>query len=626
MALGMCSTGILRGVGDARRAMYVTLAGGIAAAIMDPILIFGLDLGITGAAISTLLSRFALLAVGLHGAIVVHRLVRLPDFSAFRTTLRPFFSIGGPAVMTQLATPVGNAYVTAEIAAFGDGAVAGWAIIGRLIPVAFGVIFSLSGAVGPILGQNYGAKLYHRLFETMRDALIFTMLYVLVVWGLLALFAGGIADIFRAQNEARELVVFFCVFASASFLFNGALFVANAAFNNLGFALYSTVLNWGRSTLGVIPFVWVGAHHFGAIGVIGGWALGAVVFGIAAVFLCFRVVASIESRDRPDHDQLPGPPPTAQSPFSHRQGGNAGLAGRLPDPLFQGALELAPYLVIDRLGGLDDLRRLEEIHHPEIGNGRLDEDIRRLHPQLQFEDRAHHQLRRAVEAVNGLRDVARIAARRADDVNAEGDVGLADDMVVGHRIEDAAVDEDAAVAAHRAEQRRNSRGSRQRRPQFAFGKDSLVMAVEIGGDHVQRYAEGGKFVRDDVRHEVLDDALHVELAKTETAVDRRRDRGRAAEQPGDDVGAVAGKALRVFPDLPAGHAAGHCRAHDGANGGAADGDRTDAHVVEGADDVDMRQAARAAATEGHGDRRIAGTARHGCLVFASRLVHRLRKS
>ncbi|MCI5078532.1 MATE family efflux transporter [Oricola sp.] len=317
MALGMCTTGILRGVGDARRAMYVTLAGGAAAAVLDPLLIFGLDLGLQGAAISTVLSRIVLLAVGLHGAVVVHKLIARPDIAVLREAMRPFFNIGGPAVMTQLATPVGNAYVTAQIASFGDGAVAGWAIIGRLIPVAFGVIFSLSGAVGPILGQNYGAKLYHRLFETMRDALIFTTIYVLVIWGLLALSSGLVADVFRAEGEARELVVFFCLFAAASFLFNGALFVANAAFNNLGFALYSTVLNWGRSTLGVIPFVWLGAQWYGAIGVIAGWALGAVVFGVAAVFACFRVIASIEQRDRRDHDDnLPSPPPTAQSPFS----------------------------------------------------------------------------------------------------------------------------------------------------------------------------------------------------------------------------------------------------------------------------------------------------------------------
>ncbi|QKV20649.1 MATE family efflux transporter [Oricola thermophila] len=324
MAIGMCTTGILRGIGDARRAMYVTLAGGIAAAIMDPILIFGLDLGLTGAALSTLFSRVVLLLVGLHGAVIVHRLVRLPNTATFREMLRPFLTIGGPAVLTQLATPAGNAYVTAQIASFGDGAVAGWAIIGRLIPVAFGVIFALSGAVGPILGQNYGAKLYDRLYQTMRDALIFTTIYVLAIWGLLALFSGGIADLFRAQGEARELVVFFCLFASASFLFNGALFVANSAFNNLGYAFYSTILNWGRSTLGIIPFVWIGSQHFGATGVIAGWALGAVVFGVAAVALCFRVIASIESRDRHDDDLLPGPPPAAHSPFTTGKGATLG--------------------------------------------------------------------------------------------------------------------------------------------------------------------------------------------------------------------------------------------------------------------------------------------------------------
>jgi putative MATE family efflux protein len=316
MAVGMCTTGILRGVGDAKRSMYVTLGGGAAAAVFDPLFIFGFDLGLQGAAISTVISRVVLLAIGLHGAVIVHRLVRMPDFATLGAAARPFFAIGGPAVFTQLATPVGNAYVTAQIAGFGDAAVAGWAIIGRLLPVAFGVIFSLSGAVGPILGQNYGAKLYPRLEQTMRDALIFTTLYVLVVWGLLALFSGQIAGLFGARGEARDLVIFFCTFASASFLFNGALFVSNAAFNNLGFAFYAAILNWGRSTLGVIPFVWIGAQYYGATGVIAGWALGAVVFGIAAVFICFRVIASIEQRDRPDHDRMPGPPPTAHSPFS----------------------------------------------------------------------------------------------------------------------------------------------------------------------------------------------------------------------------------------------------------------------------------------------------------------------
>lgn len=323
VAIGMGASGILRAVGDARRAMYVTLIGGAVSAVLDPILIFGFDLGVTGAAIATNISRLAILGIGLHGAIVVHDLVRLPDPRALFSVARPFFVIAGPAVMTQLATPVGNAYVTAQIARFGDDAVAGWAVIGRLIPVAFGAIFALSGAVGPILAQNLGGRRYDRLRSAMRDALVFTIIYVLVVCAILAGFAGPIADLFGATGHARELIVFFCVFAAISFLFNGGLFVANAAFNNLGYAFYSTVFNWGRSTLGVIPFVWVGAQLYGAIGVIAGWALGAVVFGIAAVIVCFRVIGTIEHRD--DAEPPVGPvPPTAQSPFTSAKGATLG--------------------------------------------------------------------------------------------------------------------------------------------------------------------------------------------------------------------------------------------------------------------------------------------------------------
>jgi Na+-driven multidrug efflux pump len=310
----MCTTGILRGVGDAKRAMYVTLAAGLAAAILDPLLIFGFGLGLEGAAIANVLSRFVMLAVGLHGAWYVHRLLRWPNRPILADSVRPFFAIGIPAVLTQIATPVGNTYVTVEVAAFGDEAVAGWAIIGRLVPVAFGVIFALSGAVGPILGQNHGAGRHDRLLSTMRDSLIVTAAYVLVMWALLALFAEQIAALFGARGLSREMILFFCHFAAGSFLFNGAIFVASAAFNNLGYPTYSTLFNWGRSTLGVVPFVWLGASLYGAVGVIAGWGLGAVLFGIVSVVVCFRVIRRI---DAPPSDGAPlSVPPSAQSPYS----------------------------------------------------------------------------------------------------------------------------------------------------------------------------------------------------------------------------------------------------------------------------------------------------------------------
>ena len=298
LGIGMCLAGLLRALGDAKRAMYVTLGAGAATALLDPLLIFGFGLGINGAAIATGLARLTMLAIGWHGVVRVHGLVARPVRAVFVREWRPFLAIGGPAVLTQLATPVGNAVVTASIAAFGDDAVAGWAVIIRLIPVAFGAIFALSGAVGPILGQNLGARRYDRLRSTVHDSLRVTLVYVLAVWALLALLAGPIASLFGATGQARELIVFFCVFVAGSFVFNGALFVANAAFNNLGYALYSTLLNWSRATLGVMPFVWLGGHWFGAKGVLAGYGLGVVAFGIGGVLLCLRVVDRLEHRPR----------------------------------------------------------------------------------------------------------------------------------------------------------------------------------------------------------------------------------------------------------------------------------------------------------------------------------------
>ncbi len=290
IGMGMCCSALLRAVGDARGSMSLTLFSGAASAMLDPLCIFGLGLGLDGAALSQWIARSALVALGVWMVMRKHDLLRLPSLAVVRDALPAFMGIGLPAVLTQIATPVGNAFVTHAIAPFGDAAVAGWSVVVRLIPVSFVVLFALSGAIGPIVGQNLGAQRFDRLRQTLRHSLALVLVYVAVVWLLLALGANLIVDIFGAQGEAREVIVFFCRFVAGSFAFNGALFVANAAFNNLGFAFYSTALNWGRATLGVAPFVWVGAELSGTQGIMAGYGLGVVAFGITGIWLCFKTL------------------------------------------------------------------------------------------------------------------------------------------------------------------------------------------------------------------------------------------------------------------------------------------------------------------------------------------------
>ena len=296
LGAGMCISALLRALGDGKRAMYVTLSAAAAVAVLDPLFIFGFGWGLDGAALATGAARVVMVCVGLYGLVRVHHLLALPTQADLLATARPFFAIGLPSILTQVATPVGNAFVTAAIAPYGDSAVAGWAIVGRIIPVAFAALYGLSGAVGPILGQNLGARRYDRLHSTMADSLKVVVVYVLVMWLLMALFSGVIADAFGATGEGREVIVFFCQFVAASFVFNGAVFVANAAFNNLGFVLYSTALNWGRATLGVAPFIWLGGQWYGVKGVLAGYGLGVVLFGVVGVWGCFKVLRTLEQR------------------------------------------------------------------------------------------------------------------------------------------------------------------------------------------------------------------------------------------------------------------------------------------------------------------------------------------
>jgi putative MATE family efflux protein len=296
MAIGMGLSGILRAVGDAKRAMYVTLAGGIATAALDPLLIFGLQMGVDGAAIATVLSRLIFAAVGLHGAVKVHGLIARPSPAKIATDARPLLGIAGPAILTNLATPVASAAVAAIMARFGDKAIAALAIIDRLVPVAFGALFAMSGAVGPILGQNWGAGRYDRMRTALTDSVILAGIYVLFMWGVLVLSRNALADLFQATGLAAEIISVFAFVSGPMWLALGALFVANASFNNLGFPLYSTAFNWGRATLGAIPLAWIGATLDGPRGVLIGVALGAAIFGFAALVMAYRVIATLEAR------------------------------------------------------------------------------------------------------------------------------------------------------------------------------------------------------------------------------------------------------------------------------------------------------------------------------------------
>jgi putative MATE family efflux protein len=295
-AVGMAMSGLLRAVGDARRAMYVTLIGGVVTAFTDPLLIFGFGLGVYGAAWATVISRLVFLSVGAYGAIHIHGLVGRPTSKAMIHDFSPIVAIGAPAILANLATPAAAVYSTRVFSDFGEAAVAAIAVTDRIIPVAFGVIFALTGSIGPVLAQNLGAKLMDRVQRALTQSFVLSIGYVIAAWAILFLATPWIIFAFDARGESAHFIAFFCAFGVSAWAFIACLFVANAAFNNLGFPVLATLFNWGRATLGTAPFVTIGAAYWGVEGGMMGIAAGSAVFGLGAVATAYWVTARLARR------------------------------------------------------------------------------------------------------------------------------------------------------------------------------------------------------------------------------------------------------------------------------------------------------------------------------------------
>lgn len=294
LAIAMQMGATLRAMGNAKAAMFATLSGGLANAALDPVFIFLMKMDLQGAAVASVISRFFILAIGLYFVFFKYKMLTFPDFDLFRADIKKISHVALPAIFTQIATPIGNLYVTYEVAKFGTAYIAGWAIIGRLIPVSFAMMFALSGAVGPIIGQNYGAQQFDRVRKVLNESLKFMTSYTIVIALFLSMTQDIIVNLFHAQNQSAEIIRIFCQYISVSFLFSGITLITMTYLNNLGYAKYATFLNVAKMTLGTIPFVTIGAFYFKAPGILYGQAVGNIIFGIFSLLVTYKIMSNIE--------------------------------------------------------------------------------------------------------------------------------------------------------------------------------------------------------------------------------------------------------------------------------------------------------------------------------------------
>ncbi|MEL6737772.1 MAG: MATE family efflux transporter, partial [Pseudomonadota bacterium] len=256
----MGMNGVLRAQGEARKSSYINVSYAVANWILDPLLItgaFGFEgFGLVGAAYATIAGW----AVGVVFAILMIRSAAInfnPLGLGGGELIDPAVSIlrvGGPAAFSNAINPIGLAILTALIANQGQDAVAAFGAAGRLQSFATVPLLALSGSIGAIVGQNWGA----REFGRAREAAIWAGGFC-VVWGLgIAILmvsgAEACADLFTDDPDVIKEFALYLHIAAWGYAGFGLLIVANGILNAVDRAAFALTQSILRVFLVMLPF------------------------------------------------------------------------------------------------------------------------------------------------------------------------------------------------------------------------------------------------------------------------------------------------------------------------------------------------------------------------------------
>ncbi len=291
-AFAMIASAILRAEGDARASVSITLIGAGTALVLDPILIWILAQGVSGAGIVIVIVRLIMAMYAYRLLTRKHDLLTSIREIEFRGFIGPYLRIAIPTLLTQIASPVGFALLTAYTSPFGTTVLAATGVNFRVMLLAFGGVFALSGAIGGIIGQNYAVGRLDRVRETYIKAIQFGFAYSILTWILLMLMRPFIIGLFNLDESGAAYASLY-IFCSLHFSFVAVLFVSNAAFNNLGRPIWSTAMNWMRDFVLMLPVLYVMTYLFEENGVIYAQAVVGIMVGTLSGLIGWRYLGQV---------------------------------------------------------------------------------------------------------------------------------------------------------------------------------------------------------------------------------------------------------------------------------------------------------------------------------------------
>lgn len=282
----------LRYQGSAFYAMIGLVSGGIINIILDPIFIFALNMGISGAALATTISQFISFLLLLNGVQRGNNIrIRLKNFKPSIYYYKEMIAGGLPSLARNAIASVAAISLNSCAAQFGDVAVAAMSVVSRVTMFLNSAVIGFGQGFQPVCGYNYGAKLYNRVTEAfwfcVKTATVFIIIVsVFVIWKapfIITQFSENNAEVIEIGSRAlRYQACLFCL--------NPMIVLSNMILQTIRKPVRATFLALCRQGLFFIPIVMITSRLFGLNGIEISQPLSDIITFIFTVLIQYNVL------------------------------------------------------------------------------------------------------------------------------------------------------------------------------------------------------------------------------------------------------------------------------------------------------------------------------------------------
>ncbi len=295
MACNFVMNQCLRSEGSATLSMVGMGFGGILNIILDPIFIFGLDMGVAGASLATAISKWVSFAILVFPYITKRSLLHLSikNFKPTRDIISKVVSVGSSSMFRNGLNVISAIMLNNIAGGISDSVLAAVGVSNKIMMFPFCIILGFGNGFQPVAGFNWGAKRFDRVEESYKFSSRVSLIGSAVMALLIAVFCDKLIILFAGTDMEMRRIGAFCILAQCIALpIHAWVAIVNMLCVGLGNAKGAMVLATSRQGTCFIPIVHLMALLFGAYGVASVQALADVL----SMLLAFPIMRSMKKK------------------------------------------------------------------------------------------------------------------------------------------------------------------------------------------------------------------------------------------------------------------------------------------------------------------------------------------